>query len=65
MYRNNGFIYEAVSKVDELSKVSIQVNSNEPLEVLLTEHNTTKFFAESRSSIGTSEQGLILSQLEE
>ncbi|TDN80802.1 hypothetical protein DET49_13014 [Salegentibacter sp. 24] len=64
MYRNNDFIKEAASKLDEVSKVSNQVNSNEPHEVLLTVHNT-KFLAESRSAVRISMLGLILSQLEE
>ncbi|WP_037317963.1 type IV toxin-antitoxin system AbiEi family antitoxin [Salegentibacter sp. Hel_I_6] len=64
MYKNNDFIYEAASKLDELSKVFIQVDSNRPNEVLLTVHNT-KFVVEHRSAVRTSNQGLILSQLED
>ena len=55
MYKNNDLIYEAASKLDELSKISIQVDSNGPHEVLLTVHNT-KFVVESRSAVRTSNQ---------
>ncbi|MBO2543786.1 hypothetical protein J0871_05095 [Salegentibacter sp. BDJ18] len=64
MYRNNDYIYEAASKLEELSKVSIKVDSNEPHQVLLTVHNTT-FIVESRPTVRNSNQGFIVSQLEE
>jgi hypothetical protein len=65
MYRNNDFIYEATSKLKELTKVSIQVDSNRAdYDALLTVNNTP-FIVESKSAVRTSNQGFILSQLEE
>lgn len=64
MHRNNDFIYEAASKLDELSKAPIQIDSNDPNKVLLTIYNT-QFVVKSRSAVRTSNQGLILSHLKE
>ncbi|WP_310991245.1 type IV toxin-antitoxin system AbiEi family antitoxin [Aequorivita marina] len=65
MYRNNDLIYEATSKLEELINVPIQVDSNRAdYDALLTVYNT-QFVVESRSAVRTSNQGLILSQLEE
>lgn len=65
MYRNNNFIYEAVSKLKELTEVSIQVDSNKANYNALLTVNNIQFIVESKSTIRTSNQGFILSQLEE
>ena len=65
MYRNNDFLYEAASKLEELTKVSIQVDSNRADYDALLTVNSTQFIVESKSAVRTSNQGFILSQLEE
>ena len=65
MYRNNDFIYEAAFKLEELTKVSIQADSNSAGYDALLTINNTPFIVESKSAVRTSNQGFILSQLEE
>lgn len=65
MYHNNDFIYEATSKLEELINVPIQVDSNRANYDALLTLNHTQFVVESRSAVRTSNQGLIISQLEE
>ena len=65
MYRNNDFIYEATSKLEELINVPIQVDSNRANYDALLTLNQTQFVVESKSAVRTSNQGFILSQLEE
>ena len=65
MYRNNDLIHEAASKLEELTQVSIQVDSNSTEYDALLTINNTQFIVESKSAVRTSNQGFILSQLEE
>lgn len=65
MYHNNDFIYEATSKLEALINVPIQVDSNRANYDALLTVNHTQFVVESRAAVRTSNQGLILSQLEE
>ncbi|MDN6327570.1 MAG: hypothetical protein L0J48_06030, partial [Alkalibacterium sp.] len=65
MYHNNDFIYEATSKLEELINMPIQVDSNRVNYDALLTVNNTQFVVESRSAVRTSNQGLILSQLQE
>lgn len=65
MYRNNDFIYEAASKLEELINVSIQVDINSANYDALLTVNNVQFIVESKSAVRTSNQGFILSQLEE
>lgn len=65
IYPNNDFIYEATSKLEELINIPIQVDSNrDNYDALLTLSNI-QFVVETRSAVRTSNQGIILSQLEE
>lgn len=65
MYRNKDFIYEATSKLEELINIPIQVDSIMTEYDALLSVNNIQFIVESRSAVRTSNQGLILSQLEE
>lgn len=65
MYRNTDFIYEATSKLEELTNIPIQVDSNRAdYDALLTIGNA-QFIVETKSAVRTSNQGFILNQLEE
>lgn len=65
MYRNHDFIYEATSKLEKLIDIPIQVDSNrENYDALLTIRDM-QFIVEIKAAVRTSNQGLVLSQLEE
>ena len=65
MYRNNDFIYEATSKLEKLVEIPIQVDSTrENYDALLTIRNV-QFIVETKAAVRTSNQGFVLSQLEE
>lgn len=65
MYRNNDFIYEATCKLEHLIDIPIEIDSNrQPYDALLRIKNE-QFIVEVRSAVRTSNQGLVLSQLEE
>ncbi|TXD85518.1 hypothetical protein ESY86_02620 [Subsaximicrobium wynnwilliamsii] len=65
MYRNNDFIYEATSKLEELINIPIQIDSNKDNYHALLTIGNAQFLVETKSAIRTSNQGFILSQLEE
>ncbi|GHA38280.1 hypothetical protein GCM10007103_19560 [Salinimicrobium marinum] len=65
MYRNHDFIYEATSKLEKLIDIPIQVDSNrDNYDALLTIRDM-QFIVEIKAAVRTSNQGFILSQLEE
>lgn len=65
MYRNNDFIYEAVSKLEKLINIPIEIDSNRPNYDALLRIKNEQFVVEAKKAIRTSNQGLILSKLEE
>lgn len=65
MYRNNDFIYEATSKLEQLIDLPIQVDSNRGNYDALLTINDLQFIVETKSSVRTSNQGFVLAQLEE
>lgn len=65
MYRNNDFIYEAVSKLETLINIPIEIDSNRPNYDALLRIKNEQFIVEAKKTVRTSNQGLILSQLEE
>jgi len=65
MYRNNDFIYEAVSKLETLINIPIEIDSNRPNYDALLRIKNEQFIVEAKKTVRTSNQGLILSKLEE
>ena len=65
MYRNNDFIYEATSKLEQLIDIPIQVESNRNNYDALLTINDIQFIVETKSTVRTSNQGFVLAQLEE
>src|SRR5690606_27903753 len=63
-YRNKDFIYEAISKLEQLLNISIEIISKEQNYDALVKIRGEQFVLETKSAIRTSNQGLILSQLE-
>jgi hypothetical protein len=64
MYRNNDFIYEAISKLEKLINIPIEIDSNRPNYDALLRINNEQFIVEAKKAIRTSNQGLMLAQLE-
>jgi hypothetical protein len=63
MYRNNDFMYEAISKLEELTNIPIEIDSSRPkYDALLSIHDI-QFAVEVKSTIRTSNQAYIISQL--
>ncbi len=65
MYRNNDFIYEATSKLEQLINIPIEIDSSRKNYDALLSIKNTQFIVEAKPSVRTSNQGLVLSQLEE
>ncbi|MHB0756247.1 type IV toxin-antitoxin system AbiEi family antitoxin [Polaribacter sp. M15] len=65
MYRNNDFIYEAISKLEKLINIPIEIGSNRPKYDALLRIKNEQFIVEAKKTVRTSNQGLILSKLEE
>lgn len=64
MYTNN-VIYEATSKLEQLIKIPIEIiNREQDYDALITIKGQ-QFIVEAKSSIRTSNQGLVLSQLQQ
>lgn len=65
MYPNNDIIYEAASKLEQLIDIPIEIDSRgQNYDALLTIKGQ-QFIVEVKSAIRTSNQGLVLSQLEQ
>lgn len=65
MYRNNDFIYEATSKLEQLINIPIEIDSSRQNYDALLRINNQQFIVEAKSAVRTSNQGLVMSQLEE
>ncbi|MDR5591327.1 type IV toxin-antitoxin system AbiEi family antitoxin [Christiangramia sp. SM2212] len=65
MYRNNDFIYDATLKLEQLIDIPIQVDSNRNNHDALLTIKNIQFVVEAKAAVRTSNQGFILSQLEE
>lgn len=65
MYRNNDFIYEATSKLEKLINIPIEIDSSRQNYDALLRINNQQFIVEAKSAVRTSNQGLVMSQLEE
>lgn len=64
MDRNNDFIYEAISKLEKLINIPIEIDSNRPNYDALLRINNEQFIVEAKKAIRASNQGLMLAQLE-
>lgn len=65
MYRNNDFIYEATSKLEQLINIPIEIDSSRQNYDALLRIKNLQFIVEAKSAVRTSNQGLVMSQLEE
>jgi hypothetical protein len=65
MYRNNDFIYEATSKLEHLIGIPIEIDSSRNNYDALLQIENIQFIVEVKSAVRTSNQGFVLSQLEE
>ncbi|MEX0361010.1 MAG: hypothetical protein AB3N10_08470, partial [Allomuricauda sp.] len=65
MYRNNDFIYEATSKLEQLINIPIEIDSSRQDYDALLRIKNEQFIVEAKSAVRTSNQGLVLSQLQE
>lgn len=65
MYRNNDFIYEAASKLEQFIEIPIEIDSNRNNYDALLRIRDKQFIVESKATVRTSNQGLIMSQLED
>ncbi|MDF0714572.1 type IV toxin-antitoxin system AbiEi family antitoxin [Muricauda sp. 334s03] len=65
MYRNNDFIYEATSKLEQLINIPIEIDSSRQNYDALLRIKNEQFVVEAKSAVRTSNQGLVLSQLQE
>ena len=65
MYRNNDFIYEATSKLEQLINMPIEIDSSRQKYDALLRIKNQQFIVEAKSVVRTSNQGLVMSQLEE
>ncbi len=65
MYRNNDFIYEATSKLEQLINIPIEIDSSRQNYDALLRIKNEQFIVEAKSAVRTSNQGLVMSQLEE
>lgn len=65
MYRNNDFIYEATSKLEQLINIPIEIDSSRQNYDALLRIKNQQFIVEAKSAVRTSNQGLVMSQLEE
>ena len=63
MYRNNDFIYEATSKLEQLINIPIDIDSSRDNYDALLNIKNEQFVVEAKSAVRTSNQGLVLSQL--
>lgn len=65
MYRNNDFIYEAVSNLETTINIPIEIETSRIKYDAVLNIKNIQFVVEAKSAIRTSNQGLILSKLEE
>ena len=65
MYRNNDFIYEATSKLEQLVNIPIEIDSTRPNYDALLSIKGQQFIVEAKSAVRASNQGLVILKLEE
>lgn len=65
MYRNNDFIYEAIANLESVINIPIDIETSRAKYDVILNIKNIQFVVEAKSAIRTSNQGLILSQLEE
>lgn len=65
MYRNQDFIYEAVTNLEKLIDIPIEIETSRAHYDAIMNIKNTQFVVEAKSAIRTPNQGLLLSQLEE
>jgi len=65
MYRNNDFIYEAVANLESVSNITIDIETSRVNYDAILNIKNIQFVVEAKSAMRTSNQGLILSQLED
>ncbi len=65
MYPSNDIIYEATSKLEQLINIPIKINNRQQNYDALLAIKGQQFIVETKSAIRTSNQGLLLSQLEQ
>jgi len=65
MYPNNDIIYEATSKLEQLINIPVEITNREQDYDALLSIKGQQFIVEAKSAIRTSNQGLLLSQLQQ
>ena len=65
MYRNNDFIYEATTQLEQLTGLKIELESSRRSYDAILTIKEKQFIVETKSALRNSNQGLIISQLEE
>ncbi len=65
MYHNNDFIYEAISQLEELINIPIDIDSSRKKYDAIVSIRDQQFIVDAKSAIRASNQGLVLSKLEE
>ena len=65
MSRNNDFLYEAITQLEQLTKIPIEIDSSRANYDALLTIRGEQFIVESKSAMRATNQGLVLSQLEE
>lgn len=65
MYRNNDFIYEAVANLENAINIPIDIETSRARYAAILSIRNIQFVVETKSAMRTSNQGLILSQLED
>lgn len=65
MYRNQDFIYEAVTNLEKLIDIPIDIETSRANYDAVLNIKNIQFVVEAKSAMRTSNQGLVLSQLEE
>ena len=65
MYRNQDFIYEAVTNLEKLIDIPIDIETSRANYDAILNIKNIQFVVEAKSAMRTSNQGLVLSQLEE
>jgi len=65
MNRNNDFLYEAITQLEQLIKIPIEIDSSRKNYDAIITIRGEQFIVESKSAMRATNQGLVLSQLEE
>ena len=65
MYHNNDFVYEAVANLENVIDVPIDIETNRGQYNAILNIKDIQFIVEAKSTMRTSNQGLVLSKLEE